>query len=273
MTPRKAALSEEDEFAAVAKALKQAERKRVTPLTLGFVAFMAMLAIVFFSLGQWQMNRLHEKEALIAAVEDKLGLAPVALPPPAEWLAFDADVYNFRHVKVTGRFLPEQTVLVFTSLDNANGSRQGPGYWVVTPFALETGGTVFVNRGFVPQTLGQQFGVTAPAPDGLTAPQTISGIARASEEANSFTPGPELSNRIEYVRNVDRLAAQMPQSLSPFAPIYIDQEATDAELPQGGETKVSFPNRHYEYALTWFSLAGVTVLMTLIWLWRRRGLK
>ena len=35
---------------------------------------------------------------------------------------------------------------------------------------------------------------------------------------------------------------------------------------------VNLPNDHLQYAITWFSLAAVWSLMTILWLWRiRRG--
>ena len=36
-------------------------------------------------------------------------------------------------------------------LTDAKGQVSGAGYWIMTPFALDGGGTVFVDRGFVPQ--------------------------------------------------------------------------------------------------------------------------
>src|SRR5690606_2512080 len=52
-----------------------------------FVVFMLALTVLFGSLGVWQVNRLGEKEALIAAVEERAGLDPVPLPPAADWPA------------------------------------------------------------------------------------------------------------------------------------------------------------------------------------------
>ena len=41
------------------------------------------------------------------------------------------------------------------------------------------------------------------------------------------------------------------------------------ELPQGGETQVTFSNRHLEYAGTWFIFAIITPVMLGFWLWRQ----
>jgi surfeit locus 1 family protein len=63
-------------------------------------------------------------------------------------------------------------------------------------------------------------------------------------------------------------------ALTPFAPFYVDLPAgAPGQLPQGGETVVSFPNNHFGYALTWYGFAIVALVMLVFWLWRqaRRG--
>ncbi len=262
----------EDDFAEVSNALKARRKPVPAPVSWAFVIVMIALALFLASLGIWQLDRLGQKEALIAAVDARIDLPPAALPPVAEWDSFDEEVFNFRPVKLEGRFVPDNSVLVFTSMTGTRGPYEGQGFWVMSPFALETGGTVLVNRGFVPQGAGQRFiGASGDA----TLPQgtvTITGLARVSEATNTFTPGPDLAGHIEYVRNIDRLIAMMDAELAPVAPIYVDQDAAKAgDLPQGGETVIDFPNRHFEYAMTWFLLSAVTVLMTGMWLWRQRA--
>lgn len=268
--PKRVALTDsEQEFAEVTKALESAMKPKWTKPSIWFIGFMMVLMALCISLGVWQVKRLDQKLTLIARVEQRINAAPISLPPIAEWSAFDAGIYDFHPVELTGTYVPDETVLVFTNLVNPNGKQSGVGYWVVAPFKLSTGGTVFVNRGFVPETSKDLFGASsiATTPQGQ---QTIIGIARASEVENTFTPGPDKASRIEYVRSVPRLTAMMSADLTPIAPIYVNANATVPNaLPQGGETKISFPNRHTEYALTWFSLAGVIIVMTGLMMWRR----
>jgi len=233
-----------------------------------FVVLMLGLTALFVALGLWQWQRLAEKEALIAAVESRMTRDPSTLPAAAEWPALDSAFYSYRPLTVTGRYQPEQTVLVFTSLATANGKYSGPGYWVMTPLALAEGGTLFVNRGFVPQQSGPAFADGGATPTGLL---TLTGIGRASEEAGSFTPGADNSNRIEWVRDTSRLARLVDPALSPIAPVYLDLPAGDpGALPQGGETAVEFPNNHLGYALIWFGFALITPILLAFWLFRRR---
>ncbi|WP_055048233.1 SURF1 family protein [Devosia sp. A16] len=236
-----------------------------------FIGFMLLLMAVFVTLGIWQVERLGEKERLIANVASRMTLAPEQLPPVNEWPAFDAEAWNYRPVAVAGTFRPAGTILVFTSLADQRGKYSGPGYWVMTPLELAAGGTVFVNRGFVPQESAAAFASGGAVEPGLVS---LEGIARASEAINSFTPAPDSAKRIEWVRNTARLAAMAGPVAEPVAPIYIDLPALgEGALPQGGETVVSFPNNHLGYAITWFGFATLVPFLLFFWARRQRAPK
>jgi len=236
-----------------------------------FVVMMLSLAVVCAWLGVWQLQRLAEKEALIVAVDERLDAAPIPVPAVGQWDSLDLAALNFRPVSLTGAFRYNQTVTVFTSLSSARGAASGPGYWVVTPFVLADGGTVFVNRGFVPEAL-QEAAVTDAESD--VTQVTISGLLRPGETAGFMTPAPDTSNRVEWVRDPVRLAEMVDPALEPFAPFYVDLPAGPPnELPQGGETVIEFPNNHLGYAYTWFGFAIVAVVMLGFWLARQRAVR
>lgn len=235
----------------------------------GFIALMLALMGLFVTLGLWQVERLGEKERLIADVAARMDLAPAQLPPLAEWGAFDADAWNFRPVIASGNWLPDQTVLVFTSLADPRGQFSGPGYWVMTPLRLVAGGTILVNRGFVPEESSAAFAGGGTLDLGLVS---LTGIARASEAVSSFTPAPDTAKRIEWVRNTGRLAKLAGALPQPVAPIYIDLPALGpGTLPQGGETVMSFPNNHLGYAVTWFGFATLVPFLLFFWVRRQRS--
>lgn len=234
-----------------------------------FSALMLALTVTCLFLGNWQMARLGEKEALMAAVDQRLGSEPVPAPEAAQWDGLSFDAWNFRPVTLTGSYRYTQTVTVFTSLAEARGRHSGPGYWVVTPFELASGGTVFVNRGFVPEQYQEQAALGdlhGDDPDMVT----IVGLFRPGEEVGFMVPEANMSDRIEWVRNPERLAAMVDPALAPIAPFYVDLLAAgDGVLPQGGETRVSFTNNHLGYAYTWYGFAIVAIVMLVAWLWRQ----
>lgn len=235
-----------------------------------FAILMLVVAAVCLFLGNWQMQRLGEKEALIAAVDQRLHAEPIPAPGVDEWSGLDLDAWNFQPVTLTGTYRYTQTVTVFASLSNANGRFSGPGYWVVTPFELQEGGTVFVNRGFVPEEY-QEAAALGDLHGDDPGPVTIEGLMRPGEKAGFMIPEADMSNRIEWVRDPERLAAMVDPALTPVAPFYVDLPARpDGELPQGGETVITFPNSHFGYALTWYGFAIIAVIMGGFWLWQSR---
>lgn len=229
-----------------------------------FIAFMLALTVLFVALGFWQLQRLDWKNQLIAAVEDRARLAPAALAPAALWRGLVPYAYDFTSVSLTGTFVAEQPVLVFTSLSEPRGAISGPGYWVMQLFALEGGGRVWVNRGFVPE---DRLGAFGPPPAG---PVTLTGLMRRPESANWFSPAADPVARRDYIRDPARFPAPQGVPNAVVAPFTVDLASMGERLPQAGETVMEFPNRHFEYALTWFALAVLTPLLLLVWLRRRR---
>lgn len=245
-------------------------QKGLRPIDWIFAVLMLVLAGTCVFLGMWQMDRLAEKEALITAVDERLDAPPIEVPRADEWPTVDLETLNFQPVSLTGTFRYTQTLTVFTSLADPRGQYGGPGYWVITPFELAEGGTVFVNRGFVPAEM-QAAAATADLHGDDPDAVTVSGLLRPGEHAGWMTPQPNMSDRIEWVRDIDRLADMVDPTLAPFAPFYVDLLAGNpGDLPQGGETVLQFSNNHLGYALTWYGFAIVAVVMLGFWLWLQR---
>jgi len=163
-----------------------------------FIVLMLALTAMFVALGIWQVDRLAWKDGLIAEVTARLNQPPYDLPAADQWSTLDLDTFTYHPVTVTGQYVPDKTILSFTSLDGAKGKYEGPGDWVLTPFAIDGGGTVFINRGFVPQAQAQAFVDEKTVPKGH---MSITGIGVAPEQAGPFTPGPDAARRTEWVRD------------------------------------------------------------------------
>jgi surfeit locus 1 family protein len=231
-----------------------------------FVIFMLGLSGLFAVLGVWQMERLAWKEALVDQVSARLTQVPQPLPEAADWPTTDLESLTFHPVSVTGHYLADRTLLVFTNLPDPKGRVGGPGYWVMTPLVPTTGGTVFVNRGFVPQDSANAYRDGEGTPEGQV---TLTGVAVAAETATAFTPAPDAAKRMEWLRDPVRLA-KLAGVDGPVFGLTIDAPASPpGALPEGGETVVEFPNNHFGYALTWFGFALLTPCLLAGWVWRQ----
>lgn len=228
------------------------------------VAALLVLAVLL-ALGSWQVARLNWKLDLIERVEQRVDDAPVAAPGPAEWSALTDDGWDYRPVKVTGRFLPGE-LYYYIALADPKGPLGGPGYLVYAPFAAREGYVVLVNRGFVPDR--QRLPETRP---GSAAPEgelTIEGLWRRNERGNFATVEADEKSGIWFVRESAKMAESLGvEGTLPVAPYTIDARASltpPSGLPQAGETLVSFTNNHLQYAVTWFGLAAVLVVIFVV---------
>ena len=234
-----------------------AARRRGGLLIPGVVALAALLVLVV--LGTWQLERKAWKESLIATLDRRLNDAPIALPPSSEWAGMTPDNSEFTRVRVRAEFLKDSDALVYTSGSAIRDDAKGAGYFVFSPAHLPNGQQVVVNRGFVPRR-------TYPAPSG---PQDIVGSIRWPEAPSSFVSDHDAAGDIWMVRDPSAMAKL--KTWGTVAPFYIEQEAPvpPGGLPHPAALKVQLRNDHLQYALTWYGLAAVLVVMFAIWARRR----
>ncbi|UYY59226.1 SURF1 family protein [Sphingomonas sp. S2-65] len=220
---------------------------RARRLVGGTLALVAVLVLA--GLGVWQMERRAWKLALIAQVEQRLAAVPVAAPGPAAWPAVGADA-AYTRVQIRGRFVGDRDSYVQAVTD------LGGGYWLMTPLRADAGWTVLVNRGFVPADLR---GKIAPPAD---VPVTVTGLLRTSEPGGGFLRRNDPGQNRWYSRDVQAIAAR--QGIDAAAPYFIDSDRTGNGWPRGGMTVVRFTNNHLVYALTWFGLAALIVILSVL---------
>ncbi len=226
------------------------------------LALTLLLAAGFVALGIWQVERRAWKHELIAAVDARIHQAAVAAPGPAEWPGLSAKSDAYRRIEASGRFRHDRETLVQAVTE------RGAGYWLLTP--LETPGfTLLVNRGFVPADKRDAAARAAGNPPGRV---TVTGLLRVSEPGGAFLRANDPSRDRWYSRDVAAIAKA--RGLSRAAPYFLDADATPnrGDYPVGGLTVVQFRDPHLVYALTWFTLAGISLFFSWL-LWRPARLR
>jgi surfeit locus 1 family protein len=224
------------------------------------VVLAAVSAIAFAiltGLGVWQLERRAWKETLIARVEAGLAADPVAAPGPDAWPSLDLDDVEYRPVEAKGAFDHGREIHVVQTLVEPNGPAGGIGYQVFTPFQTKAGWWVYVNRGFVPRDNEDPATRSAGQIEGET---TVVGLLRMPGRRSWFMPSDDIPGNAWFSRDPALFAAVSELPADSIAPYIIDARFDPdlpGGLPQGGETIVSFPNNHLQYALTWFGLAAV----------------
>jgi surfeit locus 1 family protein len=219
------------------------------PMTLATVLLLAL----FVSLGRWQWHRGEAKQRVWAEYERQMRLPPVDTPARLEAAP------RYQAIRLRGRFDGEHQFL----LDNRflNGTA---GYEVLTPFVLDDGRRLLVNRGWVPflgfrdrlpdvslsrESLVESLTITARLEE-LPSPGLASGRAPPSGDASwpkltSFPTYEELEGALR-VKLEHRTARLMG------GPDNFERDPAPPGLT---------PDRHFSYAIQWWGFALVLLVL------------
>ncbi len=242
-------------------------RRRVA----GFGLFTLAMVACLVGLGIWQLQRRVDKHALIAALDERLGAAPVVLPPPAQWRALTPGRDEFRRVAFTATYEKLPDAMVYSAGSAVRDDVSGPGTWAFLPARLPTGEIVVINAGFVPNTMqdrSYQDRVVGRLVTG--APAKLTGYLRFPESAGALTPAENSAKAaVVHPRSCrDGACTRLGSAGQPLAPFYIDLETPVPEsgLPKPGPLTVHLKDDHLQYAITWFALAGAVVIAFGVWM-------
>lgn len=224
-------------------------RPRLWPTLFTVPAVLAMVG-----LGAWQLDRLAWKTSLIDSFESRVTAEPVTPPAAID----DPGAWRFRRVQAVGRFLNGKELQL-----TGKPFEGTAGFHVVTPFAVDGGPTVLVNRGWVPMDRRRPAARPETLPEG---PVTLDGIVRIAGQKGAFVPDNEPGRDIWFTVEPEEMAAHL--GIGPVANYYVDAlrpSARPTELPVGAVPAIHVRNEHLQYALTWFLLAATLIVVYIVW--------
>ena len=227
------------------------------------VLFLTALAVLL-ALGTWQVQRLHWKEGLLAAITER------RTAPPADLAAIEAmaragEDVDYRNLRVTGTFLNDKERHFFATYQGRTG------YYVYTPLRLDDGRFLLVNRGFV---TFERKEAEMRKQGQLTGEQAVTGLARAklSGKPSWVVPDNDVAKNIFYWKALDVMAKSAGLDPEKLVPFFMDADATPnpGGMPIGGVTQFDLPNSHLQYAVTWYGLAAALVAVGGMFVLRRK---
>ena len=150
---------------------------------------------------------------------------------------------EYLRVFATGTFAHDQSLRIKAVTEI------GPGYWIMTPLVTD-GMILWINRGFVPNTLEQG---AWERPQGQ---QRVTGLVRLDQPGGTLLERnqPDTGRWVSADLSEMSRAAGLRQAQTAY---FIDSEATGADWPRGGLTRLTFRNTHLVYALTWYAMAAL----------------
>jgi surfeit locus 1 family protein len=221
-----------------------------------FTTILALVLIVsLVSLGRWQLRRAGEKQLLYDAFDrgaDATRMVERQTPPLA----------RYQHVTARGSYDASRQVLI----DNMSDAHGHAGYYVITPFALTTGGWLLVNRGWVPVGASR---ATLPAVDVAGDLRQIRGRAD-----HLPTPGIQLGQRaaprppfpvVADFPSRAEIGRLMPDAAwAPAADVVLLDAAEPDGYGRDWQPPGFPPLRNIAYAVQWFGLALALAVIYLV---------
>lgn len=211
--------------------------------------FAAAGAAILLWLGAWQLQRLDWKRDILTRIETTIAGDPIPLPATP-----DPEAQKYRPVDLRGTIgVGELHVLVSVK-------RVGAGYRVIAPFTTDEGRTILLDRGFVPvEDKGQTHRI---------GEAHVTGNLHWPDDRNSATPANDVPGNIWFARDIDAMAQQL--DTEPFLVIARSETPEAPGLTPLPVDISGIPNDHLQYAVTWFSLAVIWLIMTAAYVLRLR---
>lgn len=220
-----------------------------------------LVAAVFCGFGVWQLQRMHQKEALLAQVPPSRAVAvtleaAMRAPQSLHWL------------RDRLQFLPG-TVLLDNQLRDGRA-----GVKVYQAARAQNGVAVLVDLGWLPLPANRQLPVVTPQAgwqqlEGLWAPAPSSGLALGPPMSAAAQAQTWLATRLE----LPVIAQQFGLAPTELAPRVL---RLDPALPLGYTRDLELlpntlpPSRHLGYAVQWFAMALAVLVIAAVLQWRRR---
>ena len=209
-----------------------------------FVPFTCTLLLVALttSLGIWQVQRLAWKRGLLAQIDVAERAPPVPLPP---------DPTPFQKIFVSGTLDPARAAAYADDVRDDEHGNAVMGTHLVEPL---------LRAGQPPLLVDLGWEAYPPKPQGGRA--TITGFIRPAERPTWLSAKDDPARRRFYT--LDPTAIAKPLDLHDPEPYTLVALGPPA-MPDPERALPRPPNDHLQYAITWFSLSLVGIVMFGVW--------
>ena len=210
---------------------------------LTIVTLPALLMLI--GLGSWQLQRLQWKNDLISSFEARSAADAITIPAANAEL----DDLEFRNLALYGVFQNDKETFLTGRTYEGNA-----GFHVVTPFLLDDGRIILVNRGWVSEDYRDPVKRAFSQIDGRTF---VSGILRRPGVKGYFVPENEPENGFWFTLVPSQINRHLGLGDTAIDQFYADALRTSdvVTLPIAAKTKLNLRNAHLSYAMTWYGIA------------------
>ena len=216
--------------------------------------FFVFSFVILVSLGTWQVKRLIWKNDLINFYLKQSTNNIINLHKEN----FVSEEIEYRKVRLTGKFLNKMEVHITGKTYEGNA-----GFHVITPFLMQNGNYVLVNRGWVSENYKEAKSRSFSL---INEETSVIGIIRYPQKKGYFVPENEPDNGFWFTIKPTEIKKHLKIDKETFIiKFYVDalRQEKKINLPIGIKEKINIRNQHLSYAITWYSLAIVLMIIYL----------
>lgn len=205
-------------------------------ITLTFI--LLFFIYLFIRLSSWQFDRYDQRILRNESTNTALALAPKKIDSITQL----SQMKQWERIDLTGIYLSDQSKLVRKQyLDNSLG------FWVITPFRIENGDVILVNRGWIP--IGKSASTNQDIPTAPSGVVNLEGYLQPFTETISQPKDLPLNqvNTIDYRYFEIDLANNLFVQLAKSSPM--DNQVAVIPLPELSN------GPHLSYAIQWILFA------------------
>ena len=208
--------------------------------------FFVFFAILFFSLGLWQIERGQAKTTILAEFEDNLSKTPVYLNQGSK---------KWDRVYVKGKWDNSRQILVDNIIN-----RGVAGYKVLTPLRIiETNQLILVDRGWIKQNKYREI---LPNIELIKVDEIVSGILEYPELGLVLSEDLVSKEwpKISQTKNLEVISKEYDEFIYPMILLADPILKNSLEYIKITPTNMT-PTKHYGYSAQWFLMFLVLCLM------------
>ncbi len=216
--------------------------------------FMVIFLSLFLALGNWQLDRAAEKQA----IAERWRLRQLENPQSLSLLPRNAEELAYRRVRLQGQFLQGRDFLLDNRIQKGRYGME-----VLSPLRLEEGGAlVLVNRGWVQGDVSRR---SLPDMAQVLGPLTLTGTVYVPPGEPFVLGNPVQGSswpRVVLALDMPAIEGLLEEPLFPYS-VRLDADSPAALRVNWPLVNIS-PDKHHAYAVQWFSMAAV-LLFIYIW--------
>jgi cytochrome oxidase assembly protein ShyY1 len=210
----------------------------IKPRWIALTLFLLILIYLFIRLSNWQFDRYDQRVLRNESTNVALSLAPKKIDSVSQM----SGLKQWEKIELTGSFLSDQSKLVRKQYLENN-----LGFWVITPFKIQNGENILVNRGWIP--IGSSASSNQSIPLAPVGTVNLEGYLQTFNE--SITQPKDLPlnqvNTIDYKYFESAIANNFYVQLANSSPM--DNQVAIIPLPELSN------GPHFSYAIQWILFA------------------